>query len=183
MIFKITLLLCAIFVLFRLVENLDQKTRFKSVKCFSNATEYLTIHACKVKVTRNSSAIVINTTIFKPIDKPLYNYGQAFYKYGQIYRPVFRLPELELCSALKAFDNGHPIMKVIIDVLGKSFEPIVRGCPFVGQYNLSVEVDDNKLPSIFPSGMYKEALTLKKNDKIFQVEFQLEVVSSIKTSF
>lgn len=93
------------------------------------------------------------------------------------------LPELEICSTFKDFDNFHPLLKAMYDVLGESAKPLFKGCPYEGNFNLSMTLNDKEFPSIIPSGMYKVEVTVKKNDQLFQTVMQVEVVSSIKTSF
>lgn len=167
-----------------LAKNFDQSTRFKSVKCTNNSTEKITIHVCKIKVTRNSSSLVFNSTINEPIGSPMYLRVTVQYKYGLIYRPVIPVPPIEVCGLMRNINNAHPVIKAAFDFLGETIKPFLKGCPYLGEYNVTLVVNPRELPSIFPSGMYKVEINVKTPDKKFiEVVTQVEVVSSIKTSF
>lgn len=108
----------------------------------------------------------------------------AFYKYGQIYRQVITLPELEVCYTMKNIQNSHPIVQAAVDAFGESLAPVLKGCPYFGDYNVTIEVNTRELPSIFPSGMYKVEVYLRvSGNKTAWIVAQGEIVSSIKTSF
>lgn len=93
------------------------------------------------------------------------------------------LPEIEICSTFKDIDNSHPLLKAAYDVLGESAKPLFKGCPYDGNFNLSMTFNDREFPSIIPSGMYKGVVTVRQFDKLYQQAIQIEIVSSIKTSF
>lgn len=181
-IFTKTLIFVFVTVVFG--KNFDQSSRFKSVKCINNSTERHKIHLCKIKVTRNSSFLAFNVSIKRTIDKPLYLRATAFYKYGLIYRQITPIPEIEVCSMLKNVKSAHPFLLAWIETLGETLKPLLKGCPYLGNYNVTLSVDTRQLPSIFPSGMYKAEIFISTPDKKFvAVIVQLEIVSSIKTSF
>lgn len=176
------LLFC--FIVCTLSKNFDQKTRFKSLICVNNSTERVAINLCKLKVTRNTSSLAINVTIKKVVDKPMYLRAVAYYKYGLIYRQIVPVPEIEVCGMLKNIRGSHPAIVAMLDVLGESIKPLLKGCPYYGQYNFSAMLDPLQLPSLFPSGMYKVEVFVRTPDmKFVGVVVQIELVSSIKTSF
>lgn len=165
-------------------KNFDQSVRLKSAKCINNSTERHVINLCKIKVTRNSSFFLFNVTIKSPIDKPLFVKVTVFYKYGLIYRQIISVPEFEACFMMKNLQNTHPFMRAAFDSLGETIKPFLRGCPYQGRYDLSLYLNAAEFPSIFPSGMYKIVThTRTPDNKFIEVIFQMEIVSSIKTSF
>lgn len=165
-------------------KNFDQSTRFKSLVCINNSTERVAIQVCKIKVTRNSSSMALNVIIKKFVDRPLYLRAAAHYKYGLIYRQIVPIPEIEVCSMLKNIRNSHPAVVAVIEALGESIKPLLRGCPYLGQFDVSLVLNPKDLPSLFPSGMYKVEIYVRTPDnKFVGVVVQVELVSSIKTSF
>lgn len=133
----------------------DQKVRLKSVKCVvGNATDLVTIHYCRIKPTRNSTMFILNSTLLKPFKGPMYHKIKFYYKYnGLIYREIINVPEYEVCGMLRNINNAHPLVKAAIDVMGKTIEILLKGCPYpVGNYSLVVEHDYSNFPSIIPSG-------------------------------
>lgn len=164
-----------------------QRSRFKSVKCVSHksAETVITIHVCRVKVTRNSSAVAGNVTFHSSFGPPIYGRGSVCYKYGQIYREIIRIPEMELCAALKNIKLLPLFAKAFFESLGDSILPIWKGCPYKGNIYLLATLDELKFPSIFPSGMYKGEvwLTNRKKSPMLYMKGEIEIVSNIKTSF
>lgn len=164
----------------------SQTTRFKSLKCIADNASALIVRYCRVKVTRNASFLAINMTFLQTFGKPLIFKSALLYKYGNIYRQVVRVPDFEFCSAMKNFEMIPPFAKAIFDVFGESFKLIMKGCPFNGDVDLMVALDDWKWPSIFPSGMYKAEVTVNSVSPQYIViggSFEMEVKSSILTSF
>lgn len=166
------------------VEPEFQKSRFKSLQCFTDNSSLISFRYCRVKFSRNSSALAINLTFHRRITRPLNIRLAMSYKYGTIYREVIKVPEFELCGVLKNFNFLPPMIKALFDVLGDSIAAILKGCPYSGDIDLLMIADVSKFPSIFPSGMYKtEAWATTTNTKIMNYIVQIEIVSNIKTSF
>lgn len=167
----------------RLGLSADQKSRFKSLKCFTDDSSEITIHYCGVKVTRTSSALSINLTFHRNFSKHVTMKTALFYKYGNIYRQVVKVPDYELCYTMKRLDILPMFMQAMFDVMGESGKTVRKGCPFYGRNDYFFLFDDSKWPSIFPSGMYKIeasacASTLSFHTVIGLI-FQLEIVSVI----
>lgn len=134
-------------------KNFDQKTRFKSIFCNNNATDYMKFHVCKVKVTRYNSSLEISVNMIKPLVAPLNVHVIILYKYGQIYRQILSVPQIEACWVMKNLNEAHPIIKSSFEVLGESIKPFLKGCPYFGTYNVSLFCDPLQIPSLLPSGM------------------------------
>lgn len=181
---KIVQIFALLFFCSCLAKNFDQKTKLKSVVCKSNASDYVKYNKCKISVTRNSSSFDLDISVLKPVNYPLNVRAMIYYKYGQIYRSIIPLPHYEVCSTLKNLNNAHPVLLTAFDILGESFKPLLRGCPYEGRYNVSIVVDPKQFPSIIPSGMYKIEVFLRVAEKKWgSVIVQAEIVSSIRTSF
>lgn len=174
-------------VYFAAGKNFDQRTRFKSSSCTNNAVEVVTFHECKVRVSRTASWVSLDFTFKKSVLKPLYIQANVSYKYGQIYRNVFSLQKIEICYLVKnqnKIQYAHPLIVVAADIFGKSLQPLSSGCPYLGRQNVSVNLDDTQLPSLFPTGMYKLEVHFKiQNGGSVVLTAQIECVSSLKTSF
>lgn len=139
---------------------------------------------CRVKVARNSSGLAINVTYIKRLGKPFNTRFILSYKYGQIYREVIRVPEFELCGVLRNYNLLPPFIKALLDIFGETMGKFLKGCPYEGVYDVVMEMDMSKFPSILPSGMYKSDVSIKTiGSKIFQMFMEIEIVSNIKTSF
>lgn len=185
----VIIVLLNLLIYHKINESIQQKlqnTRFKSLKCIAENASTLIVRYCRVKVTRNASFLGINMTFVQRLGKPLIFKTALLYKYGNIYRQVVRVPDFEFCSAMKNFDLLPPFVKAMFDVFGESFKLITKGCPFNGDVNLMVALDDWNWPSIFPSGMYKAEVTVNSvNPKYIIIggSFEMEVKSSILTSF
>lgn len=161
-----------------------QRHRFKSLKCISENASIIEFKYCRVKFSRNSTAYAVNITAHRMLQKPLNARLSISYKYGQIYREVFKVNAFEICEVLKNFNLLPPFMKAVFDVVGDSFTILLKGCPFFGDMNLFVTADASKFPSIFPSGMYKTHMYISKpNTELIHVISEVEMISSIRTSF
>lgn len=168
----------------QILEGNEMRTRWKSLKCSSDNETVMAFRYCRIKVTRNWSALSINMTFLKKLVRPIIVKLSVSYKYGQIYREVIKVPEFELCGVLKNFNLLPPFMKALFDVLGESIVALLKGCPYSGMMDLMMEVDMNKFPSILPTGMYKFDASAKHPDtRILTFAVEMEIVSSIKTSF
>lgn len=167
------------------VEPEFQRSRFKSLKCKSLNETLIQVRYCRVKVSRNSSGLAVNLTLLQKITKPAFLRLKMNYKYGLIYREVFKVPEFEFCGALKNFDLLPPFMKAMFDILGDSMAILLKGCPFQGELNFLFEADMSKFPSILPSGFYKCEVWVskEKGSAILYTAIEVEVVSNIRTSF
>lgn len=181
---------CAIAVLFCVLQvSISQNTqssRFKSLKCFTENATLTKIRYCYAKVTRNSSTVAFNLTLSAAFSKPIIFKTGLRYKYGMIYRQVVRVPDFELCGAMKNHENLPPFMKAIFDVLGESAAPFFKGCPYTGNIDFYLKLDDSKWPSIFPSGYYKMDATANHVNPDFVIiggTAEFEIKSSILTSF
>lgn len=162
-----------------------QRSRFKSMKCISENTSIIKFTYCRVKVTRNSSGLAINMTFHPRLQRPLNLRLTTHYKYGQIYRQIFQVPEFELCRALKNFNQLPPFIRAVFDVFGETIAQVLKGCPFINKMDLLVLADVTKFPSIFPSGMYRSDVYISTTNKTKLVHFavEIEMVTSIRTSF
>lgn len=161
-----------------------QRHRFKSIKCLSENTTIFQFKYCRIKVTRNSSMIAFNVTFIPKNPRPFNLRMSMSYKYGLIYREVFKVPQIEVCAVLKNFNLMPPFLKALFDVLGDSIAPFLKGCPYIGDMYLLLEADSSKFPSIFPTGMYRLQLTAETtNTKLFRITAEAEMITSIKTSF
>lgn len=161
-----------------------QTTRFKSMKCKAENASALIVRYCRVKVTRDESFLAVNITFLRNFSAPIYAKSSLHYKYGNIYRQVVRVPEFELCGAMKNFNLLPPFLKAVFDVFGESWRPILKGCPYRGEMDLKVELDDTKWPSVFPTGMYKFEAVIRCPDYVLLAGFfEMEIKSSILTSF
>lgn len=160
-----------------------QRSKFKSLKCFSDNTSIMLFKQCRVKVTRNSSMLAINVTFIPRSPRPINMRATMSYKYGLIYRDVVKVPMFEACTILKNIDSLPPFARALFDSFGDSLAPILKGCPFV-DVDVLLTSDVAKFPSIFPSGMYRiTAYGETTNSKLFRVTGEAEIVSNIKTSF
>lgn len=162
-----------------------QRSRFKSFKCKSENSTILTFFYCRVKVTRNSSALVVNATVHHSLGKQIYPRASISYKYGTIYREVIKIPPVETCAALKNLQMMPPFIKAFLESFGESMAAFMRGCPFNGDYVVQADLDLSKFPSILPSGMYKVEIWVEdgKSLQIAYFALEMEIVSNIKTSF
>lgn len=167
------------------VEPEYQRHRFKSLKCISENRTVIDFRYCRVKVTRNSSGFAINMTLHQKLQRPINMRLVIQYKYGLIYREVFKVNEFELCGVLKNFNLMPPFMKAVFDVFGDSMALLLKGCPYlIGEMNLLLVADVSKFPSIFPTGMYKTHVFVgSPTVKLLHFIVEIEMVSSIKTSF
>lgn len=186
--FKIFLILLAFLSLKPTLFNSQrvQNTRFKSLKCYTENKSAIDIRYCRVKVTRNASFLSMNWTWLQTFTKPITLRAWMSYKYGNIYRQVVRVPGFEICEMLRNYELLPPFIKAFFDVFGESFRPVLKGCPYHGEMNLMVALDDTKWPSIFPTGMYKIEGTISSESPkyvIFGGVFEIHVKSSILTSF
>lgn len=163
----------------------ETKTRFKSMKCkVTNETIYK-VRYCYVKVTRNTSTLMLNLTQHVFIGRPFYFDIESYYKYGMIYRNIFPTPKFELCETLKNLKNAHPFVTVLFGALGKSLGRIGEGCPFhAGDFDFQFQVNDFEWISVWPSGMYKMVVNVRvKSTLSLVVTIETEVKSKILTSF
>lgn len=162
-----------------------QRSRYKSFKCKSENSKLISFYSCRVKVTRNSSALAVNATVHYPLGPPVYTRGSISYKYGQIYREVIKLPNIEICSALKNLKLMPPFVKAFFESFGESMAAFMKGCPFQNSYIVLASQDPSKFPSIVPSGMYKGEIWAKdgKSSPLSYLVAEVEIVSNIKTSF
>lgn len=165
-----------------------QRSRFKSMKCSSNL-ELVKFSGCRVKVfSRNSSALMMNYTFSKPIVRPIQLKVVVLYKYLTIYRQVISVPELDYCGILKG-SVKNPMMDLLMSVVRETLpEKLRQGCPFKGDYNLLLFVDDTKwmATSIFPTGCYKVEVKVTHTDErklLYSVTVEIEINSPIKHSF
>lgn len=160
-----------------------QRSKFKSIKCFSDNTTFFLFKQCRVKVTRNSSMLAINVTFIPRNPRPLNVRATMSYKYGLIYREVVKVPMFEACAVLKNLDLLPPFARAMFDSYGDSLAPILKGCPFV-DVGVLITADVSKFPSIFPSGMYRITMYGETPDsKLFRITGEAEIESNIKTSF
>lgn len=161
-----------------------QKSRYKSLKCISKNETMIKFRYCRVKVTRNSSSLAVNVTIPEVLNKPVYTKWTVFYKYGLIYREIIRVPEGEVCDVLKDPNSAHPLLREIINGLGSTLGQFKNVCDLSGDIDFLFQYDLSRFPSIAPSGLYKvEMEGRKKSIQFVTIIFEMEVVSSIKTSF
>lgn len=182
----LSIIFCVL-VSFNSVMLQENRVRLKSVKCdIGDAADIVKIHVCKIKPARNYTMFLLNSTMFKQLNAPIYYKVVFFYKYGLIYRQVINIPEYEVCSMLRNINNAHPAIKAAIDTIGKSIEQLMKGCPYsAGNYSIKIIHDYSNFPSIIPSGMYKCNITMKLPEyrKSMSLSYEAEVISSIKTSF
>lgn len=161
-----------------------QRSRFKSLECKSRNESIIVYNYCRVKVTRTTSVLAFNATILRPIKRPVYAKYKVSYKYGQIYRDIIPLPEFELCSIIRKPEESHPLVREVLKGLWESLGALKNGCPVSGELNLRLELDLSQFPSIIPSGYYAIETSMRTGSTPFlYTKIQLEIVSSIKTSF
>lgn len=170
------------------IDDKPQKSRFKSMKCVSKNQTIVQFKYCRVKVfSRTSSALAINITYVKKLVKPISIRLSMNYKYGTIYRRVFAVPEVEMCWIMKNMGSkqAHPFIKAFVDVMGKSLDRYLEGCPYFGEINVLIDFDDSKWPSIFPTGSYRLdfSLGIPSVPVLMIINVEFEMVSAIKTSF
>lgn len=162
------------------------RSRFKSLKCISFNESLVRFRYCRVKVTRNTSGLMINATLPEKLKYPLHITYIISYKYGLIYRQIFKFPEYEGCSLVKNLNNLPRAVEVLLDVAGReNLEPLLKGCPYQGDINVFLKMDLSKFPNILASGMYRINITLRTTGgaKICQGLGEFEIVSSLRTSF
>jgi Protein of unknown function (DUF1091) len=168
------------------IDDKPQKSRFKSLKCSAKNETIVEFKFCRVKVfSRTSSGLAVNVTFKESLKRPIFVKLNMNYKYGTIYRRIFDVPEIELCSTLKNVKKAPPFVKAFIEVLGDSIARLLEGCPYFGDLILLAEFDDSKWPSIFPTGSYRMDFTVRLADRsvLMTVVPEFEMISAIKTSF
>lgn len=207
---------------FMLLRNLEtaQTSRYKGVKCKSFDLTWITSQECKIKVTsRTESSLILRLTLLKPVDAPYYVIKlakiqkmlsiffqinvTASYRYGTIFREIYKAVNVEWCSMMDG-SGTNPIIKSIIESIKDSIPQMMHDCPYVvvsfkvfslinnqltnfyfkGSYNLTVNSNSEKFFSIIPTGLYKYVIAFAgAKSKTFSVEILLDIKSEIKTSF
>lgn len=163
----------------------EMKSRIKTMKCVAKNKTIMEFKYCRAKVfSRDSSGIAINITFHQPVTRPFYLKLSMNYKYGTIYRKVVNVPELEMCSVMKNLKTAPPFFKAFLDILGKSIQPLLDGCPYKNEVNFLAQFDDDKWPSVFPSGMYRIDCIFRVPETVVMLAYlEFEIVSGIKSSF
>ena len=138
---------------------------FKSVACENfNVSGYGYIRNCSIKpYSRNHSTLNFGYTLNKKVDRPIFLRIVMFFRYGIIYREIFRTT-IEICSILDNIDS-QPLFKSYISSIQKSLGNHMHKCPYSGTdefYNITIDETETKKRSMFPEGYFKVCLTLLK---------------------
>lgn len=152
------------------------KSNFESVECKAPNETVLSVRSCVVKMSTNSSKLVLNLTLPQSL-KPLLVKFDVSYKQKKNYLKILEMPEFELCAVMKSENSSSPLIDSMTYLLTKdSFTAIVRGCPYFGDIDMAIAIDNSKLSSIILTGMYQIDFLLKrKSAKLFAMTVIVEV--------
>lgn len=168
-------------------ENFRAGTRFKSLKCESNATVVKNRFCYLKPVSRQVVTLNIGASCLIPINKPAYGQVIINYRYGTIYRQVLDTHPLEWCGIMDG-SATHPLLALLIEQLKGSAPKLFQKCPYYGDidvYNVTIDRSKNiQKSSIFPEGTYRGELSFTKDGlQIFKVILSFELKSNLKESF
>lgn len=158
------------------------KSNFRSVKCKVPNDTILKVRSCIVKLSVNSSKLVLNLTFPQPLRKPLLVKFDTSYKQKDAFHKILEMPEFELCAAMQSENSSSPLIDSMTHLLSNnSFNAIVKGCPYFGDIDMAIAIDDSKLSSIVLTGLYKIDILLKrKSSKVFAISANVEVIKTKK---
>lgn len=93
---------------------------------------------------------------------------------------------IEICSILNGTANNY-VVNTLINIFKDSMPPnILHSCPYFGRVEMeNVSIDTTKIPSVFPSGSYRNRVLFFDDidSNIFSATTFSTCKSSIKTSF
>ncbi|KAL7013106.1 hypothetical protein ACKWTF_015197 [Chironomus riparius] len=149
--------------------ELDRKfpyvSMFKSVTCENfNVTGYGYVKNCTVKpYSRNHSTLNFGYTFNKQVDRPFYVRILMLYKFGNIYREVYKTT-IEVCSILDNIES-QPVFKVYISAIKKTFGDLLHKCPYSGSgefINITIDETETRNNILYPEGFFKVCVTFLK---------------------
>lgn len=161
------------------------KSNFKSAICKVSNETIVNLRSCHVKLSNNSSHLIVNITLPQPLRKPLFLKFDLSIIQKNSLQKFLEIPEFELCDAMKLGNNSSPLIDGVAYLLKKnSFGPILNGCPYFGDIDMDIVIDDSKLPSVFLTGQYKVDILMKrKSHKLFDISVNVEIFSNKKNWF
>lgn len=167
-------------------DNPEGTSRYTYIKCrIDNSSARLKY--CHLKAySRTYVTLNIGFSIFKPIKNFLYVEVSCSYRYGNIYREVFRTPRLEWCGIMSGAAS-NPIISNALNTLEGNIASLVHKCPYQGEFdlqNISGHHEKDSANSMMWEGNYKtEIFIYHKEKEVLFVDVRDYIKSKLKDSF
>lgn len=156
--------------------------RFRSVECIATEKTIAYFDICNLKAySRTVAALNIGIAFNKKIYKPIHVFVTSNYRYGNIYREIYRVGPIEWCSIAEAVVT-NPLIKHFFDST-KNIQTLVKKCPLEGRIEVKNVTSEGGQLLVFPTGLYRDEIKISNSNQSLLVKVDYEIKSDIKTSF
>ncbi|CRK95989.1 CLUMA_CG009430, isoform A [Clunio marinus] len=182
---KIVLTIIASLVLFKFIlSEKGQHFYYRYLTCNVSDEFVYPNYTCYAKsFNRSFSAESVSLTLRKPLYQVFID-CKMMYKYGTIYREIMRFDNIDFCKIMEE-GSKNKLVQAHYGLFNESVPGVLHKCPYTSIDISNQAIDANKVPSIFPSGEYKNIFGYDTKDRKMIVESTsvLTITSSIKDSF
>lgn len=156
--------------------------RFRSIECTTTNESSAYFDLCNLKAySRTFVGLNIGIALKAKIYKPINVLVVTKYRYGTIYRDVFKVGPFEWCSIVETAVT-NPLIKHFL-ASSKNAKSLMKKCPLEDRIEMRNGSSEGGELAMFPSGLYREEIKITYLNQILLIKVDYEIKSSIKTSF
>lgn len=156
--------------------------RFRAVSCTESDKSVAYFSVCNLKAySRKNVVLNMEIAFVKKFYKPVNIFIQSQYRYGNIYRNIYKVGPIEWCSIAETVTT-NPLVKHFIESSPKVLE-LVKKCPLKDRVGFTNMTSEGGQFPLYPSGLYRDLVTISSVNVTLGLTIDYELKTDIKTSF